>query len=328
MAPRPKPKPKPKQEKPTPMEKPQGALVKVEYNKPPSTEMEARKLVYSKKVEEQLLDTLPAKANLKTFQRHYLQLVTGNPKLLECSRMSLIKTLMECASYNLPPTGALGLAYAVPYWNSKLGCFESQLQISYKGLMTMARRGKEVLSFGAEVVYAGDVFEYEKGLTPKLRHVPVHDVTKRGEIVYTYAVAQMANGIPQFIVLSKGEVDSYRGRSKSKGDGPWVTDYGWMAKKTAIRQLCKLLPLSVEDQEAISVDQAREEGRMQGDQIIDLKAQSAEVNDAATDRMADELESTPVEDPIEVHAEEPVPTEPPEEGQSELVDPETGEVIE
>jgi hypothetical protein len=50
----------------------------------------------------------------------------------------------------------------------------------------------------------------------------------------------------QFVVLEKWEVDAIRARSKSSHKGPWVTDYEEMAKKSALRRLCKMLPASVE----------------------------------------------------------------------------------
>jgi hypothetical protein len=58
----------------------------------------------------------------------------------------------------------------------------------------------------------------------------------------------------QFIVMTKTEVDGIRGRSKSGQRGPWVTDYEEMGKKTVIRKLCKYLPLSIELDTAVELD--------------------------------------------------------------------------
>jgi recombination protein RecT len=55
--------------------------------------------------------------------------------------------------------------------------------------------------------------------------------------------------------MTKDEVDAIRKRSRSGSSGPWVTDYGEMAKKTSLRRLCKLLPLSPEVAEHIERDQ-------------------------------------------------------------------------
>ena len=55
-------------------------------------------------------------------------------------------------------------------------------------------------------------------------------------------------------VLTKDEIDGIRKRSRSGNNGPWVTDYNEMAKKTAFRRLAKWLPLSAEFRDAVEKD--------------------------------------------------------------------------
>ena len=69
--------------------------------------------------------------------------------------------------------------------------------------------------------------------------------------------------------MSKDEVDSIRKRSKSSGNGPWVTDYDEMAKKTVFRRLSKWLPQSPEMQKAFDIDDA---DFIKNRQIIDISA--------------------------------------------------------
>jgi recombination protein RecT len=57
------------------------------------------------------------------------------------------------------------------------------------------------------------------------------------------------------MVLSPGEVEAVRKRSKSPNKGPWETDYDEMGKKTAFRRHSKWLPLSPEVQDAIERDE-------------------------------------------------------------------------
>ena len=46
--------------------------------------------------------------------------------------------------------------------------------------------------------------------------------------------------------MPKSEIEKRRDRSPASGNGPWVTDYEEMAKKTVIRHGFKYLPVSVE----------------------------------------------------------------------------------
>jgi hypothetical protein len=87
------------------------------------------------------------------------------------------------------------------------------------------------------------------------------------------AVAKLRDGGRQFDVMTKAEVDAIRKRSLSGGNGPWVTDYEEMAKKTVIRRLFKMLPVSVEMQRAVSLDeQAEHDSGQQFGDFIDTSA--------------------------------------------------------
>jgi hypothetical protein len=70
--------------------------------------------------------------------------------------------------------------------------------------------------------------------------------------------------------MSRAEVDGIRARSKSADNGPWVTDYAAMALKTVVRRLFKFLPVSIEIQQAVSLDEQAEAGvSQQNSAIID-----------------------------------------------------------
>jgi recombinational DNA repair protein RecT len=69
-----------------------------------------------------------------------------------------------------------------------------------------------------------------------------------------WAKAVLSDGSEQYEVMSIGEIDAIRGRSKAGSSGPWKTDYPEMAKKTVIRRLFKRLPKSLALLEAIEHD--------------------------------------------------------------------------
>jgi recombination protein RecT len=87
-------------------------------------------------------------------------------------------------------------------------------------------------------------------------------------------------------VMTKAEVDAHRDRySRAAKEGPWLTEYPEMAKKTVLRRLCKLLPASVELQTAVVLDERAELQLPQG--LTDLapddeKKESSSKLDALT----------------------------------------------
>jgi len=66
----------------------------------------------------------------------------------------------------------------------------------------------------------------------------------------------MTTGDTQTAVMTKDEVEAIRKRSRAGKSGPWVTDWGEMAKKTVVRRLSKMLPLSSEIMDYVSADDA------------------------------------------------------------------------
>lgn len=171
-----------------------------------------------------------------------------NPKLLDCTLESTYNACHSAVQLGLEPNSPLGHAYLVPFYNGQAKCLECTLIVGYKGLVDLARRSGNIETIFAYTVHKGDQTEIELGLEPKLKHVP-NLTTERDPQTMTlvYAVAHLKGGGRQFVVMTRAEVDAIRSRSKSKETfSPWNTDYCEMAKKTAVKRLCKMLPLSIE----------------------------------------------------------------------------------
>lgn len=180
---------------------------------------------------------LPKHMDADRMTRIALTVIRQNPALARCEPNSLLGALMTASQLGLEP-GPLGEAYLVPYGN------QVTFIPGYRGLIKLAWQSGQVKSIDAHVVRERDDFEYEYGLTPKLRHVPARG--EAGEPTEVYAVATLHNGGSAFVVMSIHEVEAIRKRSKASSKGPWVTDWDAMAKKTAIKQLIRFLPLSAE----------------------------------------------------------------------------------
>lgn len=206
------------------------------------------------KLQPQLLKALPKHLSPDRMTRIALTELRKIPKLATCDPMSFCGAIMMCAQLGLEPGGALGHIYLIPFDNRKKNTTEVQVIMGYRGMIELARRSGQIVSLGAHEVYENDTFEFEYGLTEKLRHVP--SLTDRGKLVAVYAVAHFVGGGHQIEVMSKPDVDKIRARSKTAGSGPWVTDYEEMAKKTVLRKLFKYLPVSIEKlQQASALDE-------------------------------------------------------------------------
>jgi recombination protein RecT len=222
----------------------------------------------------QIAMAIPKNLDADRMIRMSMSVVQQNPKLLECTQASVLGAIMTAAQLGLyPDTSVLGHAFFVPY---KTKC---TFIAGYKGLIDLARRSGHVTSIMAHAVYEGDMFQFEYGLNPILRHKPSGEPLEGREITHVFAIARILNEpIAQFVVMTKEEVDAIRKRSPARDRGPWVTDYEPMAIKTAIRRLAKYLPLSSDLQRAVSLDEHAEAGIDQG-----LETVGAEVLEGLAD---------------------------------------------
>ncbi len=196
---------------------------------------------------------LPRHLNPDRMARIATTTLRQTPQLARCTPESFLGALMSAAQLGLEP-GPLGEAYLVPFRDGKSGNYQVQFIPGYKGLIKLAWQSGRLADIWAEVVYANDEFDYTLGLERTLTHKPAK--SNRGEPEYVYAVAKLKDGGTPFVVLSFEEVESIRSRSKASKAGPWVSDWAAMARKTAIKQLSKWLPMSSEFAAAVTLDGA------------------------------------------------------------------------
>ena len=212
----------------------------------------------------QIALALPKHMNADRLLRVAMTSVQRNPKLLDCSQVSLIAAIIQSAQLGLEPDDLLGHAYLVPFKQTVV------LIPGYKGLISLARRSGEIKAVYARTVYEKDQFNISFGINETLEHLPTAE-ENTGGLVGCYAVAHFKDGGYQVEWMWRREIDAIRKRSKAAHEGPWVTDYEAMAKKTVLRRLCKLLPASVELATAVSLDERAEEGLPQDlGALIDL----------------------------------------------------------
>lgn len=200
---------------------------------------------------------LPRHITPDRIARVALTALSANPKLAECSQQSFFGSLLSAAQLGLEVNTPLGHAYLVPYKGN------AQLIIGYQGELELARRSGQVKTITGDVVRDGDLFEYEMGLEPRLKHVPSDDEKRDDKpVTHVYAMAKLASGEPVFTVLSRAQVEKFRKRSMAANSGPWVTDWDAMAVKTAVRRLWRWLPKSAELVRAIEFEDSAERGEI------------------------------------------------------------------
>lgn len=187
------------------------------------------------KMESRLLEALPKDRDVKQEISSVIATVASSPQLQKCTPESIALAAYDAATLGLP-VNKLGLAWLVPFGN------EAKFQIGYRGYIQLVMESGFVLEVSAECVYENDRFHYRLGSNPSIEHEPAELGKKRGAIVGVYAVAKLANGLVKHVVMDKAQVDHIRSKSRSSGNGPWVTDYDEMAKKTVVKRLCKMLP--------------------------------------------------------------------------------------
>lgn len=248
---------------------------------------------YIKAMEPAIKKALPSVITPERFTRMVLSALSSTPKLADCSPQSFLAAMMTAAQLGVEPNTALGQAYLLPYRNH--GQMECQFQLGYKGLIDLAYRSGEVSVIQAHTVYENDVFEYELGMDPKLRHVPAK--ADRGEAVAYYAMFKTKDGGYGFEVMSVDDVQRHAQRySKSYGSGtsPWRSNFDEMAKKTVLKRALKYAPLKSDFVRGVAQDET-------------IKAE-----------LSDEMYAVPDETVFEAEGEEV---------DSTSVDTETGEVI-
>lgn len=241
-----------------------------EHRKPKSVS----DLLVEPKMKNQIALALPRHMTAERFARIALTELRKVPKLAQCEPTSFMGAVMQCAQLGIEPGGALGHAYLLPFdVRKKQGNqwvtvrTDCQLILGYRGMIDLARRSGQIVSLSARAVYADDQFNYSYGLEETLEHMPSKSNTP-GELIYVYAVARLKDGGYQFEVMSRAQVEAIRSQSKAKDSGPWVTHFEEMARKTVVRRLFKYLPVSIEMQTAITLDERAESGLPQDNQAV------------------------------------------------------------
>jgi recombination protein RecT len=207
--------------------------------------------VFLESARDRLAEALPRHLGPERLIQLVSAMAFENPKLAECDQGSVLASLLKAASLGLDLTTGMMEGYLIPRWNKHAGRHVCTFMVGYQGLVKLARQAG-CRGIRSAVVYQNDTFTYRYDPELVLQHIPA--TGPRGGIVGVYATGQTPDGTHIVEYLSAEEVEAVRARSQSPDEGPWRTDWAEMARKTALKRLCKALPRSVELQSAIAWD--------------------------------------------------------------------------
>ena len=229
----------------------ENALAKEPREQPLQKARTISDLLRGPELKEAVRAALPKHLTADRFIRVALNATMRQPELLECSKESFFRALLDLSALGLEPDGRR--AHLIPFRNERTKMREVELIIDYKGIAELVRRSGDVSYIHADVVYENDEWEFSYGSGARLRHRPaLDDCGKNVKAIYSFV--KLRDGGEDFIVLSYGEIEAVRKRSRAGGSGPWTTDWNEMAKKTAFRRHSKWLPLSPETREVVEAD--------------------------------------------------------------------------
>ncbi|QRF83735.1 recombinase RecT [Bacillus altitudinis] len=154
----------------------------------------------------------------------------GRPALESCSRESIANSLLDMVVQGLSP--AKTQCYFIPYGK------QLQLNRSYFGTQAVLKRLTNVKDIWANVIFEGDVFDYEiDGGREKLIKHETKFENRDKPIIGAYAVVKTIDDMELLTVMTKKEIETSWSQAKTKGVQNKFPQE--MAKRTVINRAAK-----------------------------------------------------------------------------------------
>lgn len=203
------------------------------------------------------------------FMSSLVSMINDNKDLQEAfyqSPMSVIKSALQAATYDLPIDPALGFAYIVPFnnriqdaggnWTTKK---QATFILGYKGMVQLClRTGAYSRIPDAVDVREGELVRYDR-LTGDAEFKWIEDEDQRESLpIIGYAgYFRLKNGAEKTLYMSVKQINAHEEKNrkgKYQGKG-WKENFDAMARKTVIRRLCgKYALMSIEYQDGTDRD--------------------------------------------------------------------------
>lgn len=202
----------------------------------------------------------------QTFVTSLTSIVTNNTALQQCEPLSLMYSAIKATSLGLSVDPNLGLAYVIPYKDSRRGVTIAQCQLGYKAFVQLAMRSGQLKKINVVDVHEGELVD-EDILTGdvKLKRI---DGRENKPIIGYAAYIMLTNGMEKTEYWPKEKVEKHAKRYSQtyhssndyvRNNSKWSTDFDSMARKTVLKSLlAHWSPQSVEmnGTSAAVIDQA------------------------------------------------------------------------
>lgn len=150
---------------------------------------------------------------------------------------SILTAIMQMAQLGLDPA-LPNECFLVPYGPN------AQCQLGYKGLMKLAleaarEQGAPIKVLKADIIHENDQYERESGSSPKVVLRPPPFGVDRGDVLGYVAVSKDANGMVNYVEMTKEEVRAHKARYSKAKSGPFAGEENLDAYglKTVVRRL-------------------------------------------------------------------------------------------
>lgn len=170
-----------------------------------------------------------------------------NPKLIECSAMSICAALVNCATLGLVPNTPEQHAYLIPRKSNDV--LECNLEIGYRGFTHLILRGGKVSFVDSGIVRKGDDYEFQKGDPVICKVRPNIETENRGSqrIIAAYCLIVFSDGGRKLEVmdgddLAKIERAMMR-QNFNKATPAWREWPDEMMRKAPIKRIAKTCDL-------------------------------------------------------------------------------------
>jgi recombination protein RecT len=199
---------------------------------------------------------LPPDIEPEQFRAALFLELSGRSALAECTQDSLRDCVVKAAMHGLLPGRD---CHFLPFRNREQGGRRTATYVpNYFGLLLALDRTGKVAKAFAHPVYTGDDFSLDY-LADTYSHVPAQVLGKPpGALRFFYGCIRMKDGTTHIEVMDEAAIDAVRRRSPAHEQGPWVTDYLLMARKTALKRVAKYVRLTPALQDLVSDDDTRE----------------------------------------------------------------------